>query len=161
MRKAISVLLLCITIIFSFQSTVHAVNITNSDSEIIIIDGINYYISTVITEQAANSPAPKVADYTSKTATKTVYIHDENQNVLWYLSITGTFSYNGTSSICTSCSHQAVSLASQWSIKSSSSNKGGNAANAIATAIYHPPIGIVQECSKSVTISCSPTGEIF
>lgn len=160
MRKTISVLLLCLTLILSCPSTALAANATTSGSTVVTIDGVDYYIDTVITEWSADTESNRAAASNTKTATKTTYIKDSSQNVLWYVSITATFSYDGTTAACTSCSHQAASQSSQWSIKSSSASKSGNSATATATAVRSLSFGLVQEATKSVTISCSPTGEI-
>lgn len=94
------------------------------------------------------------------TATKTSYYVDSNQNILWYVSVTATFSYDGTSAWCTGCSHDAQSSSGAWTIKSSSHSSSGNSATATATAMNRNNFGISREYTRSVTISCSPTGEI-
>ena len=161
MRKTISVLLLCLTFILSCPSTALAANATTSGSTVVTIDGVDYYIDTVITEWSADTESNRAAASNTKTASKTTYIKDSSQNVLWYVSITATFSYDGTTAACTSCSPHATAQDSQWSIKSSSASKSGNSATATATAVRSLSFGLVQESTKSVTISCSPTGEIF
>ena len=120
-----------------------------------------YYIETIITDATPNNQTIFMyAASNSTTKTKTTYIKDANGNILWYVSITATFTYDGNTSQCTSCSHNAISIASSWEIKSSSSSKSGNSATATATATHKGILGISQDYTESVTIECSPSGVV-
>jgi hypothetical protein len=112
------------------------------------------YIETIIT---SNNSLISTAS-TSKTASKTSYYKNSSGDVMWSVTIKGTFSYNGTTSTCTSCSHSTTSPGSAWSIKSSSSSRSGNSATAKATATYTNMIST--DYSMSVTIKCSANGTI-
>ncbi len=122
-----------------------------------IVNGSVFFIETTITEKTSFLPIAKVRSSKSKTATKTTNVKDSSGNVLWSLSITGTFSYNGSSSQCTSCSHNASSN-SEWTIVNSSSSYSGNSATATATAQKKHILSYTM--SESVTISCSASGKI-
>lgn len=122
-------------------------------------DEKGYYIETIITDAIPdNQSISMYATSNSITKTKTTYIKDANGNTLWYVSITATFTYDGNTSRCTSCSHDAVSMASSWEIKSSSSSKSGNSATATATATQKGILGISHDYTESVTIQCSSSG---
>ena len=151
------------TIALLFLFTVLFVPITTnaSDQSIksafreIMINGETYYVETVIMENnhdSAKGPAQ------TKTATKTDYYRDANNNIMCSLSITGTFIYDGISSQCVSCSHQAVSYDSHWTFKTSASSYSGNSATATATITLSDLIS--HDFYTSVTIYCSPTGVI-
>lgn len=64
-------------------------------------------IETVISYKAPDKSSVTVNSST-KTATKTKYYKNSNGAVLWSVSIKGTFSYNVSSSKCTSCSHSTT-----------------------------------------------------
>ena len=69
--------------------------------------------------------------------------------------VTGKFTYNGSTSKCTSASATAASNSSSWKITDKSSSRSGNEAKASATAQrkgvdYH----------RTVTLSCSKTGKL-
>ena len=92
------------------------------------------------------------------TKTKTAYYKNKSGAVLWSVSIKATFSYNGTSSKCISCSPSASAPAKSWSIKSLSSSKKGNSASAKVVAVH--ATNVSQQYTKTVTIHCSKTGVI-
>ena len=115
-----------------------------------------YYIETSISIDNVDTASSTRG---TKTATKTRSYKNSSGDVMWSASITGTFSYNGNSATCTSCSHSATAYGSTWSIKSVSSSRSGNSATTYATAIHHMAT-INVEHSMSVTISCSADGTI-
>lgn len=117
-----------------------------------------YTIQTVITDA---SPSINLAPTLSRTShniikTKTTYMRDSSGTVLWSVSITATFTYDGTTSRCISCSPNATSYSSEWKIQSVSSNKSGNSATASATANY----ASLKNYTQNVTISCSKNGTV-
>ena len=93
------------------------------------------------------------------TGTKTSSYLNSNDEVMWEVSVTGTFSYNGSSSSCTSCSHSATAYGSTWSIKRSGSFKSGNTATAYATAT-HTILNVSYDHTFSVDLSCSANGTL-
>lgn len=120
-----------------------------------------YTIQTVITDA---SPSINLAPTLSRTShnitkTKTTYMRDSSGTVLWSVSITATFTYDGTTSRCISCSPNASAPATTWSIKSVSSSKSGNSATAYATATHTSPSSS-KDFTQSVTISCSKNGTV-
>ena len=76
---------------------------------------------------------------------------------MWSVTVYGTFTYNGTTSTCTSASHSTTAPGSAWTIKSVSSTKSGYSAIANATATYKT-LTTSQDYSMSVTLYCSPYG---
>ena len=120
----------------------------------------NYYETIIETSKQEQSPYSVLAATQSITKTKTTYYRNSAGTVLWSVSIKATFSYDGSTSKCTSCSHSTTAPRTYWSITSSSSSKSGNSATATATAKYTPSSGTSQSYTKSVTIKCSPTGVV-
>lgn len=115
------------------------------------------YWETVIQDVPLLPTATTASATKTITRTKTSYYKNNNGVVLWSVAVTGTFSYNGSTSKCTSCSHKATAIATAWSIKSSSSSRSGNSATANAIATYRNGI-LSRDYSKSVTIKCSKDG---
>ena len=120
-----------------------------------------YTIQTVITDAV---PSPNIITNFDRashniTKTKTTYMRNSSGTVLWSVSITATFTYDGTTSRCISCSPSATAPATTWSIKSISSSKNGNSATAYATATHSSPSSS-KDFTQSVTISCSKNGTI-
>ena len=160
MKKIIFNIMLLFMIIISFKTAVHASNDDTQYNRKIIIDGNVFYVETVITESALDSPNSVNGTVQTKTATKTEYYRDADMNPICSISVTGTFMYDGTMSQCNSCSHQALTYLSNWSVKNSSSNYFGTSAIANATFTETMLFGISHDYNMSVTISCSSSGVI-
>lgn len=159
MKKSISITLIIAVICCTFLSL--SVGAASENYSVVDIEFLNNgdYIETVISD-IDEQVVPSVGR-TSKsiTKTKTRYYKNSEGTVLWSVSITGTFTYNGTTSTCTSCSHKTTSPASAWSIKSSSHSKSGNTATARATATYKTAT-TSKDYPMSVSIKCSASGTI-
>ena len=110
------------------------------------------YIVTTITEEPAVSFARAAG---TKTASKTATYKSSSGASLWSVTVTGTFSYNGSSAKCTSSSVSANSYSSLWKINSKSASKSGASASATATAKYYDSSTYK---SLSVTLTCKANG---
>jgi len=118
------------------------------------------YVETVISDVPTDNATISVFSTTKTiTKTKTTYYKNSSGAVMWYIRITATFTYNGSTSKCTSCSHSASAPGTYWSIKSVSSSKSGNSATAKAVATYKTGL-ITHDYSASVTIKCSANGTV-
>ena len=116
------------------------------------------YIVTTITEE----PAVSFARATStKTASKTATYKSSSGASLWSVTVTGTFSYNGSSAKCTAVTGKASSNSSYWKVSSPSCSKLN--ASASATAIgkqYNTSGAITRSVSRTATLSCSASGKL-
>ena len=131
-------------ILFSNTSIANATTLEKTDND--------YYVETIITN--VDSGLNFIALHSnSHTITKT---KTANGTILWSVSITATFIYDGSTSRCISCSPNATSYSSEWKIQSVSSNKSGNSATASATANY----ASLKNYTQNVTISCSKNGTV-
>lgn len=118
------------------------------------------YIETVIKDETPDDTSiPPLATTKTITKSKTNYYKNSAGEVMWSVKITGTFTYDGSTSKCTSCSHSTSAPGTAWSIKSSSSSKSGNTATANATATYKTAT-VTKDYSMSVTIKCSANGTV-
>lgn len=159
MKKIKYSLLISLLFLLLLPSTAYAATdaVPNCISE---TDG-NYIIETILTEETpVHSSEAVYAGVQTITGTKTAYVRNSDGDVVWYLTITATFEYNGSTSKCISCSCNAVSQNSSWRIKNYSCNKSGNSATATATATRTDPLGSSQDYTQSVTIRCSANGTI-
>ena len=89
MKKILSILLI-VVILFAMQSIfVFAETVNTPTVEDL---GNGYYTITVI----ENIPSPNTlfAASTSTTKSKTTYFKNKNNETLWYVKVTGTFTYN-------------------------------------------------------------------
>ena len=113
------------------------------------------YILTIITEE---STLPLARATSSKTASKTV-TYSKNGTSLWYVKVTGTFSYNGTSSSCTNSSVTAGSYSNSWKITNTSHSKSGATAKASATAKLYANNIAINTVTKNATLTCDKNGK--
>jgi len=122
-------------------------NLTTETSIVYLDNGD--YIETSITYFETISRAA------TQSGSKTRSYKNSAGEVMWSVTVYGTFTYNGTTSTCTSASHSTTAPGSYWSIKSASSRKSGYSAIADATATYAPTS---TDYSMNVTLFCSPYG---
>jgi hypothetical protein len=158
MRKLISVSLIIALFTCIFVGIpVSAATTGSTETSIEYLDNGDY-IETVITDDTENDGISLYSTSTV-TKTKTKYYKNSSGSVMWSVSVKGTFSYNGSAAVCTSCSHSTTSPGSAWSIKSASHSKVGNTATAKATATNTTTAGST-DYSMSVTLKCSSTGTV-
>lgn len=133
----------------------------NSITEISYLENGDY-IETYITINDFNyilQMSNKTKSTKEITKTKTSIYKNKNGVKLWDVSITATFTYNGSTSKCISCSHNSKSYANSWKIKSVTSHKKDN--YAIANAIASHEDELQHSYNETVTITCSKTGNVY
>lgn len=140
MKRILLSLSLCFTFLFCDISFVHAEEF--------------YYKEVIEVIDESSSRATS-----TKTAKKTGYFAN-GSTILWSVTVTGTFTYNGTTSKCTNSSVSASSNDSRWKIVSKSSSKSGSTAKATATAKYYLNNLVIETKTQSVSLTCSPSGKL-
>lgn len=110
------------------------------------------YIKTVITWEESNTRA-------SKTASKTATFYNNSDVAIWSLTVTGTFTYNGTTSSCTSCSHSTAIHQAGYALQSASSSKSGNTATATGVAVTTLAF-VSMELPITTKLTCSANGTL-
>ena len=113
--------------------------------------------TTEVLLQATRDPV--TSNYQNKTVNRTLNVNNQAGQVVWSLTLTAKFLYNGSSAECIGCSHGANACQAGWSIKSSSSTKSGNNATATATAV-HKLFFLSSEQTQSLSITCLADGTI-
>lgn len=151
MKRIIASILVLITICFSaFCAPVNAETLTDTKVTVETLANGDY-IETIIVENTLTR--------STKTATKTTNYKNSAGTVMWYVSVTGRFSYNELTCICLSYSHNAKSNASAWKILSSSSSSYVNTATATATARFTTG-STTSDYTRSVTLTCDNYGNL-
>lgn len=153
--KKISIIagiILCLHLVFAPAVTTQAA--TNET----LADDTLYY-ETVIEETASVSP---MASNTAKTKTgyKTTYCKNANGTVLWFVKVTARFSYNGATATCISSSISTTIKDSSWKISNKYSTRCSNYGTATATANKYSSGKIINTITKTVKLTCSPTGTL-
>ena len=121
--------------------------------EIIQLDN-GYYLETIIEE------IPTTRASNQKTARKIGNYKNSQGKVMFSVTVTGTFTYTGSSSTCTKSVAEASSKNANWKISSKSASKSGNKATAKATAKRYVDGTAVETRSCSVTLTCSSNGSL-
>lgn len=95
---------------------------------------------------------------TTKTKSKTAYYESSSGERLWYVRVTGTFTYGNGTAKCTSSTPSAAAQNATWKVSNISGSKSGNSASATATGKQYYAGKVIDSKTKTVTLTCSPTG---
>lgn len=117
-------------------------------------DGSRYV--TIIEDVQTN--AIQTFATTTKTKSKTAYYESASGERLWYVKVTGTFTYGNGTAKCTSSTPSAEATASTWKVSGISGSKSDNKAHATATGTQYYAGKVIDTKTKTVTLTCSPTG---
>lgn len=149
MKKIITILTILSSILFlSFP-----VSALEQKKEIIQLDN-GYYLETIIEE----TPTTRASN--QKTAKKTGNYKNAQGTTMFSVTVTGTFTYTGSSSACTKSIASATSKNANWKISSKSASKSGNKATAKATAKRYVDGTAVETQNCTVTLTCSSNGSL-
>lgn len=127
---------------------------SNDAVEIEYFDDGSYLITTI-----DNEPTSAIAPLSNTTTKSKTAKYYSGGVAKWYVKVTGTFTYGNGTSKCTSSSVSAGSYASNWKITSKSASKTENVATAKATAKKYYDGSVVETLTKTVKLTCSPTGK--
>ena len=148
MKKIISVICI-VCIILLMPTNVHAVERELNTSYTYL--GNDIYIETIIEENIS------LFSTQTKSCSKTLNFKNSG-NILFSIKVSGTFTYTGSSSTCTSSSVTTSVTDSAWKIMSKSASKSGNIAIGYATAKRYMFGFVVETRNETATLTCSATG---
>lgn len=163
--KIVFSLLLCVTL-FSMMSFTAFASATKTEIEaiddIVYFDDGSYCITTIepITNTSLLSGADGTLSTTSSiTATKSTTYYSALNVALWKFNLTGTFTYNGTTSTCTSASCSVNIYNSSWYIDSKAASKSGNKATG-SVVMKRSALGLTIVRTANLTMTCDKNGNI-
>ncbi len=94
----------------------------------------------------------------TKTGDKVLSYKDSDGNLKWKVTLTGTFTYTGSSSTCTASTISYNVYDDNWKMKEATASKSGNKAIGDVTAKRYL-LGIpVQTVEETITLTCSASG---
>lgn len=148
----VSIILSLAVLVSCFSMPVYAAGENNVASTSIEYFDDGSYMVITITEEASNSRA------STKTASKKASYKNSDGDVLWTYTITGTFTYTGSSSTCTAVSDSYTIYNDRWHMDSHSTWKSGNTAYGTVT-MKRKVLGItIKTVSHDLQLTCSATG---
>lgn len=155
-KQKILAIFICLAMIMASGITAFG-STTYGEKEIVYLEDGTYF-ETVIEE--STPIVQPFAQERTKTASKITRHKNASGETLWYVKVTGTFKYDGTSSRCTDSTATAAAPASNWYIKSKSASKSGNTARATATAKKVVNGLTTKTMTLTVKVTCSKNGTI-
>lgn len=151
-KHSAAFLSLCLIVVCLFPTCAFAANMEKSQSITYFDDG-SYVITTV-------SITNTVATRASKTRVGSIKhdYHDAGGDLDWSASMTATFTYDGSTSRCTSANTPEITIYDNiWSVYSKSSSKSGNTATGNVTMAAKQIIGS-SKFPVTLTLTCDKNG---
>ena len=151
MKRFVSLILLAVLVISVVPIKCFALE---NEGEFIIerFEDGSYMTERIITNHSRASG--------TKTGSKEKIYYDASGNADWKATVTGTFTYTGGSSACTTASCSVTIYDSAWYSISKSASKSGNTATA-NVAMGEKLLGVkVNEVSTSVSLKCDANGNL-
>lgn len=93
-------------------------------------------------------------------ASKTTTYKNASGNALWYVRVTANFTFNGSSSSCTSAKCSSESYSSSWKILKRESSRSRNTAYAAARAGNYMAGVLIGTHDKTVSLTCDKKGNL-
>ena len=151
-KRSAAFLSLCLIVVCLFPTCAFAANTEKSQSIAYFDDG-SYVITTVSVTNTAATRASK----TRVGSIKHDY-HDAGGDLDWSASMTATFTYDGSTSRCTSANTPEITIYNNiWSVYSKSSSKNGNTATGNVTMAAKQIIGS-SKFPVTLTLTCDKNG---
>ncbi len=154
MKRKILALFVITTLIFSMQTALALSSCENTTIE--YLDNGDYIVTIIETVSPVNGIMPLASN--TETKSKTSYYKNAAGDTMWYVRVTGTFTYGDGTSKCTSVTPSAASYTSDWKVSNISGSKSGNKASATATGKQYVNGIVVDSYTETVTLTCSSTG---
>ena len=138
---------------FFLPVAVFAADSGEETANIIYLDDGSYFIVEI---EEASSRATN-----SKTATKNYTYYNTGNVAQWKISLTASFTYDGTSATCTSTSTSyTIYVTSMWAFGSKSSSKSGNTATGRFVMLLKLDGTVPLEVPRNITLSCDKNGNL-
>lgn len=158
LKKGFSVLMVLVCL-FAFSITAFAENPISLQSQTYIEETFedgSYFVITITEHDMVNTRST-----ITKSAQKTGKHMDKNGNVLWTITVKGSFTYNGSTSKCTNSSVSVKSYVSNWTVSGAKAWKSGSTAYASAQGKMKNVLGqTTRTVNKQVSLTCSPSGKL-
>lgn len=156
----LSILMLFTLLAVPYRAEAAVSGDTADNSTITYFDDGSYMITTIEDEPGSKTPSgiQPFAASTTVSKSKTARYYNSEGSVMWYLKVTGSFTYTGSSAKCNSASVTAEAIGSTWKVSKLSAAHSGATAYASATGKQYIMGTVVNTMNKTISLTCSPTG---
>lgn len=154
--KRLRYLFLCLILSICYNPTVLASDYTNSSTTTEVLDDGSYIETTIETVSSINL----FSATSTKSGKRTSTYKDSSGKIYWSVTVNGSFSYNGSSSKCTSSAISTTCPSKLWKLSNKSSSKSGATATASVVAKRYTNGTITKTIKRSVSLTCSKTGKL-
>lgn len=127
---------------------------THSGTE--VLENGDYIITTI--SEYDNALSARSAN--TKTGSKTAEYYNSNDELCWSFKITGTFSYNGSTSSCTKVTSSYKIYNTAWKNPSTSVSKSGNKATGTITIKQYYAGVVISTKTRTLSLSCNKNGTL-
>lgn len=148
-KRFFSLFLSCVLIFSLFGMFVYA-NEVELNNEIILLENGDYIEVETIWSQAR----------ISRTATKSYTYRNSEGSAMWEAVLTAGFTYDGTTSSCTSASCNVTVYNSSYSMVTKHAYRSGNTAYASVTMSYTTAGVTTSQSTYKITLSCDENGNL-
>ena len=116
--------------------------------------------NTTIMASTSQTTSKALSSSSTKTASKTSTYKNNSGKTLWSVTVTGSFTYNGSTSKCIRSTVSTTCPDRNWKIIKSFANKTDSTASAtVSTAQYLNGIHM-RTINRTIKLTCSKTGKL-
>lgn len=134
--------------------TTHA-SVSDSFYETEYFENGDYLTTTIFVDSFTQTRATS-----TKSASKTTTYCNSSGTVVWTFTVTGKFSYNGSTSSCTSASHSYDIKSSAWKVSSASSSKSGSTVSGTIVAKQYQLGVCLNTITRNQSLTCDKNGNL-
>lgn len=116
-----------------------------------------YYVNICVEEFSSSTETR--ATTSTKTGRKTYTIYQDSEAVAKFI-LTGVFTYDGTTSSCTSATYSTSIIDDSWKFTNTSASKSGNVATGNFTAKHYVLFIATKTITDSFTLTCNKSGTL-
>lgn len=150
MKKILSILLVAVTLLSVIPTMRVSAQSKTDDLDIIYLEDGGYILVEILSDNnQSRATVLKSKNYTR---------YDGNDEMQWKITLTGSFTYNGTTASCSSCSCTVTIYDDIWYTDSKTSWVSGNSANA-TVVLGRKMLGVtVKRETVNLTLTCDKNG---
>ena len=149
-----------LALIMAFGMSTSPIYASDLDNTHIVKREIIYYPDGSSLETVVYQSDLSTYDSNSTRGIKTATYRNGTTIDLWSVTVTGTFTYTGRSSLCTSSSVSATSYTSDWKIIDKSSSYSRNQATGNGTASFYVGSTLITTTTLTVILTCDVDGNL-